>query len=166
MKNQFIDNYSSCEATHVTLCVYPKEGGPESVSKSLGLTPTSFQKVGELSKTKSIAQIDAWFLSSKGKVSSKDSRRHIDWILKKLEGKKRNIRGLSKKGARVELSCYWLSKTGNGGPSHFPDQLIKIGGLGIEFYYDFYSMDALDHVLAKVINQKMGNKEKKKRIPN
>jgi hypothetical protein len=142
MKNgrfKYNDEYATCEATHVTLRIYPKKEGPSEITKKLGLRPSRVQSKGETVENGRSAPIDAWFLSTKGKTNSRDSRRHLDWILKKLSGKEAVFRGLLKNGTKIDLTCYWKSKNGHGGPSQRADQMQRIGKLGIELWYDFYA---------------------------
>jgi hypothetical protein len=78
-----IDSYDTCEKTIVTLCIYNIH--PDIVTQKLGMTPSSSKIKGFLNKmpngVERIGTIHNWLLSSKDAVSSKDLRRHLDWIL-------------------------------------------------------------------------------------
>jgi hypothetical protein len=137
--DDYDDGYPTCAETYVTLCMYPQEMDPREISKKLGVEPSSIQIRGETRLGGQAAPINAWFLSSKGKVKSKDSRRHLDWILNQVVGKEKVLRAFFKKGTRANLSCFWRTKQGHGGPIQSPVQMGKIGKLGLELWYDFYA---------------------------
>jgi Domain of unknown function (DUF4279) len=133
------DSYPTCDETYVTLCMYPKEVDPREISKWLGLEPSSIQICGETKIGSRAVQINAWFLSSKGKVNSKDSRRHLDWVLDQIGGKDKVLNAILEKGTKANLCCFWRTKHGHGSPVQSPDQMRKIGKLGLELWYDFYA---------------------------
>jgi hypothetical protein len=137
------DEYPSCEKTYATLRLYPGDTDPSSVTERLGIEPTEWQsrnqplqRAGRSLKT---PEINGWFLSSRGHVESGDSRRHIDWLLDRMAPKVEAILGLQEAGCRMNISCYWLSRSGNGGPTVSPPQMKRLAELGIELWFDFYS---------------------------
>jgi hypothetical protein len=71
-------------------------------------------------------------------VNSKDTRRHVDWILDQLLPKRDEILSLLQEpGCRMDIFCYWLSK-GSGGPILSPFQMAKLVQLDLEIGFDVY----------------------------
>lgn len=83
----------------------------------------------------------AWSQSTKGHVDSRDSRRHVDWLLAWLQGKTREVEQLQAAGWEVEISVFWHSKNGHGGPVVPPSSMKTMGELGITLGFDFYDSD-------------------------
>ena len=85
-----------------------------------------------------VARINGWFLESQGQVNSRDSGRHIDWLLDRVAPRAEAVRSLQEMGCRMEISCYWLSRSGHGGPIIPPAQMSRLVELSIELSFDFY----------------------------
>jgi hypothetical protein len=84
------DAYRTCERTCAKLLIYPGEMHPSRVTELLGVSPTRQVVAGEVSPPISsglrrVGKINGWFLSSEEHVESKDVRRHLDWLLAKLQ---------------------------------------------------------------------------------
>ena len=82
---------------------------PYLVTKLLDLTPTHTVEVGKPGRTNSlgltpIGKVNGWFLSSEEHVKSKDIRRHIDWIIEKLQDSLDGLRTLQEQ-ARCSNVC-------------------------------------------------------------
>lgn len=135
--------YDTCEKTYATLRVYSDDTPATAISALLRLTPSSTLTKGEptdkSAKRPVFAKRHGWFLSSKSNIDSPDSRDHIDWLLEQLLPNKAAIEELLSSGCDLNISCYWLSKSGHGGPTLSPDQLAGLAELGLDFWYDFYS---------------------------
>lgn len=137
----YIDEYASCKETYATLCIYPGDIDPEEVTLRLGVYPSEWQRTEEVphhGRTKRPAKINAWFLKSKEQVESRDSRRHIDWLLERLMPNKAAVLALQEAGAKMVVSCFWLSSQGHGGPIVSPAQMGRLAELRIELSFDFY----------------------------
>lgn len=134
------DDYPSCAETYSTLRIYPGNLSPEEVTDILEIEPTHTQKVGELARatSKRKVEVNGWFLTTKGNVESKDSRRHLDTVLEKLKGKGERLNLLRQKGARIDISSYWSSVQGHGGPTISPKQMRQLVDLDLEVWWDFY----------------------------
>lgn len=78
------------------------------------------------------------YLSTKDVIASKDVRRHVDWILVRLDGKDDALRSLRAEGHRMDVFCYWLSASGHGGPMLSPAIMRRLGQLEIEIGFDIY----------------------------
>ncbi|MCU0914205.1 MAG: DUF4279 domain-containing protein [Planctomycetes bacterium] len=135
------DEYATCEKTYATLCIYPGERDPDEVTERLRVQPTSIQRRGEPFVVSSLrrCRLHAWFLCSQEYVESRDSRRHIDWILDRVEPARQALAALREGGARRYLSCYWLSAHGHGGPILSPQQMRRLADLDLECGYDIYA---------------------------
>ena len=131
----YIDDYSSCERTYATLRIYPAVASPSEVSKRIGLNPTN----ASIANTKHLNQVNGWFLSSEGVVNSKDSRRHIDWLLDQIEPVQTEFLKLTNLEAKANISCYWLSSQGHGGPIISPYQMERLVKLNLSVDWDVYA---------------------------
>ncbi|MBK8946444.1 MAG: DUF4279 domain-containing protein [Ignavibacteriae bacterium] len=137
---KFNDKYETCERTYATLCIYPNKYGPNFISETLNIKATKLQFAGEKvhEKIERKHKINAWFLSSKDKIESKDSRRHIQWIIDQIKGNEEQIITLQKKKIRMYIFCFWSSAHGHGGPTIDPEHMKYLGELNLEIVYDFY----------------------------
>jgi hypothetical protein len=137
---QYDDEYGTCEDTYATLCIYPGELDPEEVTRRLRVQPTSIQRRGEplVPGWARPAKLNAWFLCSREHVESRDSRRHIDWILDPIMPAREALASLREGGARMCISCYWRSAHGHGGPLLSPAQMRRLADLHLECGYDVY----------------------------
>ena len=136
------DDYPTCTRTYATLRIYPEHLDPLYLTERLGIQPSSWQRKGEIrnpsSKVLRAYSLHGWFLSSKGVLDSKDSRRHIEWLLEILSPKAETIRALQNEGCRMDVSCYWGSKSGHGGPTLSPEQMAELARLKLELWFDVY----------------------------
>jgi hypothetical protein len=132
------DHYATCSRTYATLAI--KHLAPGVVAERLGIEPSRRQRKGELIRPYGarIAPFDAGFLSTRGIVESRDSRRHIDWLLDRIEAKAAEILRLQSEGCEMFVSCYWLSARGQGGPTISPGQMRRLGELNLELWFDIY----------------------------
>ncbi len=71
-------------------------------------------------------------------MGSRDSRDHFDWLLQRISGKGDVWTGLAARGYLVDICCRWDSAGGDGGPTLDPAQMIALGSLGIEVWFDIY----------------------------
>ena len=105
------DSCSTCSSTRATLCIYlPDSDNPNELTKKLGIQPSRTQVKGEVRNDRVRNWPTAWFLESKEKVTSKEVRRHIDWLLEQLDGKSEVIRELQTDGSEIHLSANKLPK--------------------------------------------------------
>lgn len=138
--NDFEEN---CERTDATLRIYSEEITPLQVTELLGVAPTSSVTKGQRIPTKvfdefRLGKVNGWFLSSEGVVQSKDLRRHLDWLLDRLDGSAEGMRKLQQRqGVRMCVYCIWWSKYGGGGPNLWPEQMRRLADLNLECCFDF-----------------------------
>ena len=133
------DAYSTCERTYATLCIYlPDVIDLIEFSDQMAVSPSRIQTKGEIREGRVSRWPTAWFLEIDKVVESKDVRRHVDWLIEKLTGKEEIIRQVLANHGRVEISCYWLSSHGHGGPMLSPNTMGKLSKLGIGIWFDVY----------------------------
>jgi Domain of unknown function (DUF4279) len=136
------DEYPTCAKTYATLRVYPGDIDPAVVTDRLGIEPSRWQRRGGVTeragRPPKVAPINGWFLESRGQVDSRDSGRHIDWLLDRVAPRAEAVRSLQEMGCRMDISCYWLSRSGHGGPTIPPNQMRRLAELNIELWCDFY----------------------------
>jgi hypothetical protein len=112
-ETEYDDEYSTCVYTHAWLRVMGEELQPESVTLLFGIEPTRTQVRGGLPKptSKHPYKCGGWFLETAGEVQSRDSRRHLDWLLAQLQGKATAVAKLQEQGYLVDLCIRWDSIT-------------------------------------------------------
>lgn len=135
--------YPTCERADAALRIYTGDLDPQEVTKRLAIKPDSVQTKGEvrgnsIGRTR-IVQINGWFLSSEGKVLSKDLRHHLDWLLGIVYPGREALLGLQRtRGVRMDVNCVWWSAHGHGGPTLWPEQMHLLSDLGLECSFDVY----------------------------
>lgn len=134
------DQYPTCNETHAWLRIMHEDLDPDEISCVLGLTPTKVQRRGEPvpSKPERRYSKSGWFLKSDGLIQSKDSRRHLDWILNQIGSKKREMATLHERGYLIDACVYWDSMHGHGGPTISPSQMSVLAALEVEIWFDVY----------------------------
>ncbi len=134
------DGYLTCARTYATLLACPVNTDPETITERLGIEPSMWQRKGAsiADRSSQIAEFDGWFLTTKGRLDSRDSRRHIDWLLDQIEGKAAEVRSLQAEGCRMIVSCYWAAASCGGGPMIPAEQMRRLGALDIELWFDIY----------------------------
>jgi len=142
------DEDPTCAQTYATLRIYPERLDPTEVTARLGIAPSSWQRRGEVpnpgSKRPLPATLDAWFLTTNGVVESRDVRRHLDWLLARVGPTVDALRALRAEGCRMDVSCYWLSRSGHGGPVVTAAQMGELAQLGLELWFDVYFVGSDD----------------------
>jgi len=143
------DDYPTCKDTYASFNVYPRDFDPSEITNCLSLKPTYTTKKGDVERPRDrddtyviVSKLNFWSFSTKGKVLSKDVRRHIDWLLDHLTPKQSTIINLQKQACQMNISCYWVSKHGHGGPILSPSQMEKLARLNIEIHFDCYFPDS------------------------
>lgn len=138
---EYNDSYATCVTTYSTLRVFSESISPDEITGVLQIEPTDRFRNGESrDKGRFIHKTNGWFYSTEKLSSSKDTRRHIDLILTALEGREEAIQKLLSMGCRIDISSYWGS-VGHGGPWLMPEQMLKLGTLGIEVWWDVYLLE-------------------------
>lgn len=131
---EYKDNYAACEIVYATVRIYPGDMSPGEVSNILRIGPTKVSLVG--AKSKGRRSINGWFLSSEGKIYSRDSRRHIDYLLDEIEVAEQGILDLRELGGGNRYFLLLVSSAGNGGPIISPKQMARLVRINIEIWFD------------------------------
>lgn len=132
------DSYPTCVETYSTLRVFSNDVAPDDMTRVLEIEPTmSFRKGNSYCNDRLRYKENGWFYSTQKLSNSKDTRRHIDMILSTLEGKDEAVARMQRQGCKLDITSYWVS-TGQGGPWLMPQQMLKLGGLGIGVWWDIY----------------------------
>ena len=132
-------DYPTCERTYATLHIYPERLDPAEVTARLGIEPSEWQRRGEARKPGSRpARLHGWFLTSQGAIDSRDVRKHLDWLLAQIVPQTDAFLSLQAEGCRMDVSCYWVSHSGHGGPSVRPGQMRDLARLNLELWFDVY----------------------------
>ncbi|OAI39164.1 hypothetical protein AYO38_08045 [bacterium SCGC AG-212-C10] len=141
MDADYDDAYPTCEGTHATVRMYHDADSPDDVTRALGVEPSQMQR--------SDGRVpSAWLLQSEDEVTSRDLRRHIDWILARLSHcASRDFDLLFSHGWTGDVSCFWVSKSGHGGPTLNPVQMARLGALGLRVSFDIYGAEPHDRPL-------------------
>ena len=136
------DDYPTCARTYATLRIYPGLLDPAIVTERLGLDPSGVQRVSDarqaIGRRPGCVPLNGWFLSTKGLLKSKDTRRHLDLLLERIGPKKEALHSLRSEGARMDISCFWASEEGHGGPTISPAQMGMLAELDLELWIDLY----------------------------
>lgn len=134
-----ISDHATCQATHATLRIYPESLDPVDVTARLGIEPTRCQRRGEpLKPGGRPAKLHGWVLSSEGVVDSRDVRQHLDWLLSALVPRAEALLALQAEGCRMDVSCFWVSASGHGGPTVRPDQMGALARLKLQLGFDVH----------------------------
>lgn len=147
---EYKDEWGSCELTYAMLCIYSGDVHPDEVSRRLDLIPERVTIAGR-SVTNSLGrtrtdELNAWFLSSEHFVTSLDMRRHLDWLLDRMEEHAEAIASLRADPAMsVRVKCSWWSKTGAQavGPVLSPHQMSRLCALDadLEIWFSNWGED-------------------------
>ncbi len=137
-KEDYDDSYPTCVETYSTLRVFSDDLAGSEITRILQIQPTKVFQKGELHTHGQLQRkSNGWFYSTKSLSSSRDTRRHIDLILDRLDGKLDAVNALNQERCKVDIVSYWVS-TGQGGPFLTSEQMLKLGTLGISVWWDIY----------------------------
>jgi len=132
------DNYPTCRVTYATLRIFRDDLDPDAVSSVLGIAPSDRHRKGDTRRSGYIEKSGAWFLSSKGHLQSKDVQRHIMWILDQLADRVGILHQLQDEGCSMDIFCYWVSASGQGGPTLSPELMRRLAEAELEVGFDIY----------------------------
>ncbi len=132
------DEYKTCERTAATLRIATGAMPPDNVTELLGITPTGITVLGQPSQVASRrvlhrGGVNLWWLDSESFVISKDLRRHVDGIIKVVYPSKEALFRLQEMAeVKMDVSCVWWSRYGDGGPALWPEQMLRLAELNLE----------------------------------
>lgn len=132
---EFRDDYPTCEETFVTLVVASRKMHWGLISASLGMEPT---RLNETAKALNPSVPYLWMFCTQGLVESKDARRHLWYLFSKLEEIEGSLQDLRDHGCRTEISCFWVSASGHGGPLIDSKTASQLAAYGLDLSFDFF----------------------------
>jgi hypothetical protein len=129
--------------THATLRIMGDDLDPSEVTRALSVEPSFARRKGDIygNPDRPVrSRTGIWALESEGSVKSGELEEHLRFLAGRLSPEaRRHIGHLRAQGYQVDILCYWMSGTGQGGPVLTADVLLVLGGLGAELSFDFYS---------------------------
>lgn|SRR5690606_9170645 len=135
------DDYKTCVETYATLCVTSTSLGADFLSSIFSFPPTRIIEKGKL-RTKSDQVKDPYyhqngcFYSSKQHVSSRDCRRHLNYIIDAFLSEPNNLSLLRRDDCEIWVSI--LYDYTQGGPTLSPEQMSAFAKAKIELVWDLY----------------------------
>lgn len=137
------EKYPSCEDVYVEFFVYGSYEKAKQQFQGNFIEPDFVQHVGEtfINKLnrKRIANRDLWVISTEKKISSKDARHHLDWLLSRLIKEKEAILKLQENYV-MGVKCVWFAAS-TGGPVIWPEQMLMLSELNLELSFSLYEVD-------------------------
>jgi Domain of unknown function (DUF4279) len=139
--DSYDDDFATCARTYASLRVFCVDLGPDAIGHLLGFPATSSYVIGEpVGRSDSRRKTNAWLLSTRDEVESKDLRRHIDWLLDAIDGTEL-VALTRERQAHSDVFCYWASASGHGGPEFSPSQMLRLANLQLPLVLDIYGPD-------------------------
>lgn len=137
------DDYGTCLETHATLVIHPGVLSRGEITAQLQIKPTPMLAVDEVvldvMGRPRVEPPGVWSLSSEGQVYSLDVRRHLDWLIARLEPLSNRLRELQTvDGLQMSVVCTWYSKYGEGGPTIWPEQMLPLAEMNLECSFDIH----------------------------
>jgi hypothetical protein len=137
--DDYSDEFPTCAETFTTFRIFSKIVSPSEISRRLNTESSKLHTLGDrIGRSLRTRQEHAWFLCSRAHVASRDTRRHLDWILDRLEPSLSELRSLQADGAEMDVVAYWVSKSGQGGPVISSRQMERLARFGVECWWDVY----------------------------
>jgi hypothetical protein len=137
----YVDDYPTCTRTFASLLIHGDALVPDDVTSALGLEPTRSHTKGQLISNgrPEVRKGGFWGLSTRDSVTSRDLRRHLDWLLDIFEPRADTLSAFRESGFTCAVSCFWEGPN-TGGPTFSPSQAGRLAALDLEFDVDFYSV--------------------------
>lgn len=139
------DHYAACLRTYCTLRIYTGEKCPDKLSEILDCKPLSVWHKKEEgpgqanSKPFNSKPFNAWFYSSRNAIDSRESRRHLDYVLAILEGKKTQLDEYLGGQSYKDIICFWQSSGEQGGPVLNAKHAAILADFDLEISWNLYS---------------------------
>jgi hypothetical protein len=138
ISKDYDDNYSGCLRTYATLRIYPGEIHPQEVTARLNVTPSKFWVRDADAQRPGAKTMHGWFLTTHGRLDSRDTRRHIDVLLAPLLDVAVEVAALQRDGAAMDIVCFWHAAAAQGGPALALRQLQALAQLNIPIAWNIY----------------------------
>ena len=142
MTNDYDDNYSTCKETSAAFRIIHPALDPDALSQQLGLRASWAWRKGQPHSRRNIpSRTGIWGLDTEGILTSRDLRRHLDWLLDQLEPKAEVLQDLRVQGYTMDIFCLWCRSGGTGGPMLSPRNMIRLGALNVTIGFEFWAID-------------------------
>jgi hypothetical protein len=149
------DDYSTCARTYASLLIRGGSEDPEEVTAVRNVEPTTMRSKrrqgcyahgvwSDQPPEGRPVRVNVWDLTTEGVVQSRDSRRHVDWLLDVVKEKTDECAQLRARGWSTEISVFWHFKSGHGGPTVEPSSMRIMADLGITLWFDVYDSDSVE----------------------
>jgi hypothetical protein len=137
-KRQYDHNFRSCSRTYATLLIFHEAMQPDQITAALGLEPDDTARRGEPTALARRVPRNLWARGTYDQYESRDLRFHVDKILDELRGKEDRLNWLLKRGCEIEISCFWESASGNGGPELDVGFLKRLTQFPVSMTFDIW----------------------------
>jgi uncharacterized protein DUF4279 len=145
MNDVYDDNYGTCKETSTSFRIMHPDLDLDAISQQLDLTPTWTRRKGQIyDGRKNPNRISIWALDTEGIITSRDARRHLDWLLDQLEPKAAVLAQFREHGYEMDLYCMWCRLGGTGGPMLSPYQMARMATLELTIGFEFWHVDEED----------------------
>lgn len=136
---QYDDENPDCVRTYSTLKIFTGSISPDELTNSFQQTPTrAWYTDGEGPGRGK--PVNAWYLTTKGQVQSRDTSRHLAYLLDFLHSHKDYVDSFAQKGIRLEIINFWHS-AGKGGPTCHPQHMKQLAHWDIPISWNIYFGD-------------------------
>ncbi len=135
---EYDDDYPTCDQSYATLRILSEAVDPDVMSARLGIAASRAHRRGDRGSGRAIHGLNGWFLTTEEIVQSRDVRRHIDWLLERMDPLRAALASLRAEGCRADIFCFWVSASGHGGPGLMPGSMRRLADLELEVWFDVY----------------------------
>lgn len=138
----YLDENADCERAAARILIYPGAHTPDWVTETLQVEPTQTVRGGvpQLNPRSGIMHtppLNLWEVDSEEAVDSRELRRHLDWVLDRIEPASQALRQLqADPEVEMRMGSSWWSASGKGGPTLWPTQMRRMARLGLSWSVD------------------------------
>lgn len=126
----------ACIRTYSTLRIYTGARNPDEISELLSIEPSRIWYVEGAGAGRG-KPVNAWYLTSKGRVDSQDTREHINALIEVIASSNKLVELIESGSLTVDIMSFWHS-SGQGGPSLKPEQMKRLGAWGVPVLWNVY----------------------------
>ena len=142
MNEAYDDTYGTCKETSTSFRIMHPDLDLAAISHQLDLIPAWTRQKGQIyGKRKTPHRISIWALDTDGIITSRDTRRHLDWLLDLLEPRAAMLARFRQHGYEMDLYCMWCRLGGTGGPILSPYQMARMAALQLPIGFEFWHED-------------------------
>ena len=142
MNDEYDDYYPTCKATSAAFRIMHPELEPDIISQQLALTPSWTWRKGTVRGRRQVpARSGIWGFDTDGVITSRDLRRHLDWLLDHLDPHAAVLAELRAEGYQMDIFCLWCRLGGTGGPMLSPRNMARLAALGLTIGFEFCAED-------------------------